>query len=526
MTYDFIGEKLRKIKGLMEAKRYYLASLELMTLLKFFSPGTTEWIKLMNLVERIVFNIENVDQRAHVLLLLAQYLRNIDYRGYEKIVSIISELQPLLHDEDLKHEIATILKGKAQEVDKHTPIKISSNYVLGELNKIKNKLYVDPYAASELEAFYVNYEKLLDDEVKKFVNSLLNEFPPKITTEIEFPGSNTILFPSGLEFKIKLLNKGYRTANDIKLVVKLNSPDDTEEHLINPIIGSSFRLRPGESRELNIKVPLRKLGTYSVSVDIIYYDAVGKEYKNSIKVLENLNVVAPSISEITNMGEHEFNDARKDLGQYAYELLDKVAELCDAILDNRSEKEIIDYYKNLVKDLELNFLNKLRKVLDMRKKYWKSCEPAIDFYKQTISKVEEKVKLLREISDEKVVEKSRGTIVLGDDVHKFLRELVDLIFIIVIIEDDKKLKNLYDKLKKIIIERDPAYSLVGLDKVEINLIALKYSFSSESPNDTLNRYRDLKEALRNKVFRGRVNLEQSIQSIIEELKELVGKYKC
>ncbi|MEM5822693.1 MAG: hypothetical protein QXH34_06440 [Ignisphaera sp.] len=530
MTYDFIGERLEKIRSFIEAKQYYLASLELIKLLELFRPGTTEYVKLIHLAEWVAIRIEDVDQKARVLLMLTQHLRQIDYREHERVVSEILSLLPLIRDEDLKHEIYRKLEVRAQEGDKHALIKKSTDWALGELNRLKSKLHVNPYIASELEAFYVKYEKQLDDKVKKVITSLLDRYPPEITTEIEFSGSNTIAFPSDLEFKIKLLNKGYRTANDIKFVVKLDSPYNTEEHLINPIAGSSLKLRPRELREFNIRVPLRKLGRYSVSVDIIYYDAVRKEYRDSIKVLEDLNVITASVSEISKKDQLDvFNKARVELVQHAYCFLNEVAKLCDAILDNRSEKEIIDHYRNLVKDLELNFFNKLRDLLSIYKDYAKSCSSVISFYERIIPEVEKKVKSLKEISNEKVVEKPllSSTIELSRNVHNFLRELVNLVFEIVLIEDAERIKSIYVKLIKM-INRDSVHIIAGLNKEERNLIILKYSFSSEEPGKTLEKYNKLKGAHENLVLMKRYedDLKQSIEFFLKKLEELKVEYKC
>ncbi len=529
MTYDFIGERLRKIRNFLEAKQYYLASLELMTILELIRPGTDEWVKLINLAEKIAIRIEDSDLRARVLLKLAQHLRQIDYREYTRTVSEILSLLPSIRDEDLKHEIYRKLEVRAQEGEKHTPVKTSTDWALWELNRIKNKLIVNPYMASELEAFYIKYKNNLDDKVKEVVTSQLDKYPPVITTEIEFHGSNTIVFPSDLEFKVKLLNRGYRTANDIKIVVKLDSRGITEEHLINPIAGSSLRLRPRELREFNIKVPLRKPGKYNVSVVIKYYDAVGKEYENSIKVLENLNVVTASVSEISKKDQlDEFNKARVELVQHAYDFLDKVVKLCDAIVDKWSESEIMNRYRNLVKDLEHNFFNKLRNLLDMYKNYAKSCSSVISFYEGIVHKVEEKVKSLKEISDKKVLEKKllglSRTIELSRDVHDLIRELVNLVFIIILIEDTESIKNIYDNLRKIINQG----IIPRLGNEERNLILLKYSFSIEVPEETLNRYKDLKGALEDPRFMKRFgdDLKQSIESFINELEELKVKYEC
>lgn len=524
MIYDLIGEKLRKIRVFLENGQYHLAFQELMTILEFIEPGTKDWVKLVNLAEMTANKIEDPALRARALLDLSRHLRRIDYEKFTRVASTIKSLLPLIHDEYLEKEIESELGAITREETRSVSPQFLINEALMELTRIRNKLRIDPYAASELEDFYSRNKSLFESKIGDEVVSLLNKYPPDISMEIETLSPNRIYFPSNLEFKIKLLNKGYRTANNINIVVKLDSNGVTEEHVINPIVGSSFKLRPRESKEVHIKVPIMKPGKYRVFVGTKYYDGLGKEYQNPLQqILENLEVVIASISEIEQKEQlDEFNTARVELAHLAYDFLNNVGKLLDAMAYNESENEIVNLYEKLVEDIDMKFFGKLENLVDMYRKYAKSCSPIISDYENIINDMKENVNSLKKISNEKKLEKS---VIESENVIGNLRKMVHHVIKILWNEDAEKMEKILNKLGEEGIKIDV------LDDNEKNLVVLTYSFSVEAFKEILKKYKTLREILKSQdmMKRYKADLPEYAKEIINELKklkELRGDYKC
>ncbi|MEM3142962.1 MAG: hypothetical protein QW656_07085, partial [Zestosphaera sp.] len=331
MTYDFIGEKLRKIKSLLQGGYYYQAFQELMSLLKIVRPTTKDWVSLVELAGKIVEKIEDPAQKARALLDLSECLRTVDYEEYRRIVSVIEDLLLQISDESLVREIKTRIESKPLVSTRPSTVRSSTDEILVELANIKRRLIMDPYLASKLEAIIMENEKLLSGSVKNEIISLLDKYPPKIKTETEVLSPNPVVFPSNLEFKIKLLNEGYRVAKDIKIVARLNSGTAIEELVISPIVESSLRLKPNESRVVQVKVPVKTPGKYDVFIGTKYCDLLGKEYQGiSTLVLKDLEIVILSVSEAFQKGrDDEFNKVRVELTRTIYDVLGRVIKLHD-----------------------------------------------------------------------------------------------------------------------------------------------------------------------------------------------------
>jgi len=468
-----------------------------MTILEFIEPGTKDWVKLVNLAEMAANKIEDPSLRARALLDLSRHLRRIDYEKFTRVTSTIKSLLPLIHDEYLEKEIESELGAITREETRSVSPQFLINEALMELTRIRNKLRIDPYAASELEDFYSRNKSLFDNkngnEIVSQIIFLLNKYPPDISMEIETLSPNRIYLPSDLEFKIKLLNKGYRTANNINIVVKLDFNGVAEEYVINPIVGSSFKLRPRDSREVHVKVPISKPGKYRVFVGTKYYDGLGREYQSSLQpILENLEVVIASISEIDQKEQlDEFNEAINFLNN----VVKLLVKLLDAIVFNERDK--INKYMKDIMDTATKFFEKPEKLVDKNKKY--------DYYKKTINEMKENIDSLKEISYEKHQQEYFGRI------RNIVHRVIEILWIV----DKDTMNNLLNKLSK------EDFKINDLNDEEKDFIVLTYSFSKEAYMEIIKNYKYLRENLRSEDLwkQNKAEMKESIKSIVEEIKK-------
>ncbi|MEM3924181.1 MAG: hypothetical protein QXZ48_07855 [Zestosphaera sp.] len=514
MTYDFIGEKLRKIKSLLQGGYYYQAFQELMSLLKIVRPTTKDWVSLVELAGKIVEKIEDPAQKARALLDLSECLRTVDYEEYRRIVSVIEDLLLQISDESLVREIKTRIESKPLVSTRPSTVRSSTDEILVELANIKRRLIMDPYLASKLEAIIMENEKLLSGSVKNEIISLLDKYPPKIKTETEVLSPNPVVFPSNLEFKIKLLNEGYRVAKDIKIVARLNSGTAIEELVISPIVESSLRLKPNESRVVQVKVPVKTPGKYDVFIGTKYCDLLGKEYQGiSTLVLKDLEIVILSVSEAFQKGrDDEFNKVRVELTRTIYDVLGRVIKLHDMMVDRKSVEEINNLFGDIVKDLNTELLKKLKDVRDMYKRYMQSCSPINSFYEKITREVEDKVNsLLKAVSDKKVLRRSimHRTVALEEEVYECLRIVIRHVISVAWVEDPEKMEKLVSKL------RGEGIQSRELTTEERNLVILIHSVANEKSEESLKTYKEIREIVKS------VEFAKSYKDVLSKLSELV-----
>lgn len=454
MVYDIVGENILRARSALKRQDYEEAFRIILETLRFLKPLSHQWIRLVDLAFHVVEKIEDTGRKCIAMLDLAELLRNYSYSDYERLVENVKKMLPSVYDRVVLNEINRRLERFKEETRRKGIFDAYS-----EIAVAREKIKTDPFVAVILERLYVSYKDLLPDRDRREIERLLKKFPPIVEFEIKRLSSEPLILPSKLTYEVTLTNSGYRGAECVRAVVKLESQSMKDEKIINLDLDGLLSLRPNERKTVTLHIPVDVPDKYKITISLIYRDALGAEYTSPTQRSDEIAVIMLPVSKIVDSSQlDELSRAKKELFIAIDNIAERLVRLYTKFLDVKKVKkdDFIDEFHREYRDVLFNviegeLLHKLKKTRDAYRMYLSGFRKAINLYEEVILRLENELEKMESWKDSvlDVVEELFGTsIKLREEAHQVIGDLVRDLVKIKWFEDQESLELLLSKLEQ------------------------------------------------------------------------------
>lgn len=498
MAYDIVGSNLVRIKDALERRKYEEALQLILETLRFVKPLSYDWNRLVNLALRIVDSIEDTGKKCIAMLNLAEVLKDGSYPDYERLKMKVIQTLPYVYNKVLASEV----KRRLEKLEQDEKKRVEALGISSKIFKIKEEVKFNPTgAATEAEWLYINFRDKLNEDERKELETLLKELPPKIEFMIRRLNNEPLLLPSKLTYEVTLSNTGFRGAEHIKAIIKLDSQKHKDEKVIDLGIDQPLRVRPGERKTANLSIPIDVPGKYKINISLEYSDALGNKYTSPMQRDDEITVVMLAVSQITDSTQlDELSSAKRELFTSIDNVADRLATLYSKFTNVKKVKkdDFIDDFHREYRDILFNviegeFLTKLRKTRDAYRKHLGGFKKAIEFYEGVVARLENIISKMKSWKDNvlHVEERLWGTTIkLREEAHQTIGDLVRDLVRIKWLEDRDGVERLLERLNQLTY-LDLSDELLRKERgLLVLLLATKKSFDLAYVIDLFNTMKD------------------------------------
>lgn len=517
MSLDVRGRLYAELEKLIQSNKHYEAFQKTMEILSLYRPLSTEWIKVLSISERLIDMLQETNKKAMAMIILLDHICGVDTYKCQAYREKLEDLSKYIYDKALLEKIMVRVSG----ISPHD-VALAKNdirrTILNEVARMERELSLDPMRAKDIERLFINNLAYLTEEDRNKIKGLLMQHPPVIEFESEVKSPDPLLLPSKLICEIKLKNKGVRSGRVSRLLVKISpkmSAEDASLIEIDPSPGTTLELGPGESKTMNIKINVNKIGELDLYLGLKYVDKIGVEYLTELKYVGMVTAIIPSISDIqTKRLDDEFSKSRTELVVVINDALNKVTNLYKDMVE-KPKKEIIDSFNRQFAEyvsftLRDNLSRRLKTVRDQYKSYLRECRNLNERYDEIVEIVAGNVyqldKEIRSLSS--IFVEGGGKITMNRVIREKLYEIIKNAVKIKWIED-KDFRDSVDKLKARIDSQIPDIS-------DINLLNLVFLILVVHRDFDIKFIKDIKERLDS--YKSR---RENIQELREYFKEAI-----